>query len=136
MLRSLRRRPQQRKPVLPGDAATLGRQVRGEVSVDRRPGRPLRIRFNWHFRPATVTERARWEIRKEPVACRQTPDALAMLRYWCQQDTSKRNASTCAPRPRISAAALSSASCCTSAMTRYMPRAASTRLASSPKQHP
>ena len=47
--------------------------------------------------------------------------------------TSSRNASTLAPSASISAAARSSASCCTSAMTTFMPRCAASRDVSRPK---
>src|SRR6185295_9822741 len=50
--------------------------------------------------------------------------------------TSTRCASTCAPRPWISAAARSSASACTSAMTTFMPRRAAMREVSRPKPEP
>ena len=50
--------------------------------------------------------------------------------------TSSRNGSTSAPSARTSAAARSSASCCTSAMTTFMPRCAARREVSRPKPEP
>ncbi|KAF1040252.1 MAG: hypothetical protein GAK34_03073 [Delftia tsuruhatensis] len=66
--------------------------------------------------------------------CWRTSSARACI--WAASDTSTRRASTRTPCPSNSAAALSSASCCTSTSTRFMPSFAPMRAHSRPKPEP